>query len=354
MIRERETISPGERIMTMETKRKLEKRVLLAVKIAVGSALAIYIAEAMHLEFAVSAGTVTLLSLLGTKRETVRVSAIRIVTFFLTSLLAVLLIPWMHSEWVAFGIVIFIVALLSVIMGWKASLSVNGVIAAHYMMKMDFSIGFIYNEFMLVLIGVIIALVLNLFQMNKNRRKDIIEDMRYVERTLQGILREMAAYLRGEQLKPLGVSVWEEICTLEKKLREFMEEAMEYQNNNFAAHHDYYLYYFEMRLGQCHMLDSLHAEMKKIRTVPKQAKVVADYMDYLAEYVLEKNVPDAQMERLQGIFEDMKKEEMPESQEEFESRALLYHIMMDIEEFLNYKISFIEDLSERQRKEYWD
>lgn len=340
--------------MTMDTRRRLEKRVLLAVKIAVGSALAIYIAEAMHLEFAVSAGTVTLLSLLGTKWETVKISVIRIGTFFLTSLLAMLLIPWMHSEWIAFGMVIFIVALLSVIMGWQASLSVNGVIAAHYMMKMDFSIPFIYNEFMLVLIGVIIALVLNLFHLNGNRKKDIIEDMRYTENTLQGILREMAAYLRGEQLKPLSVSVWEEICTLEKKLREFMEEAVEYQNNNFAAHHDYYLYYFEMRLGQCHMLDSLHAEMKKIRTVPKQAEVVADYMDYLAEYVLEKNVPDAQMERLQGIFEDMKKEEMPESQEEFESRALLYHIMMDIEEFLNYKISFIEDLSERQRKEYWD
>lgn len=340
--------------MTMDTRRRLEKRVLLAVKIAVGSALAIYIAEAMHLEFAVSAGTVTLLSLLGTKWETVKISVIRIGTFFLTSLLAMLLIPWMHSEWIAFGMVIFIVALLSVIMGWQASLSVNGVIAAHYMMKMDFSIPFIYNEFMLVLIGVIIALVLNLFHLNGNRKKDIIEDMRYTENTLQGILREMAAYLRGEQLKPLSVSVWEEICTLEKKLREFMEEAVEYQNNNFAAHHDYYLYYFEMRLGQCHMLDSLHAEMKKIRTMPKQAEVVADYMDYLAEYVLEKNVPDAQMERLQGIFEDMKKEEMPESQEEFESRALLYHIMMDIEEFLNYKISFIEDLSERQRKEYWD
>lgn len=340
--------------MTMETRRKLEKRVLLAVKIAVGSALAIYIAEAMHLEFAVSAGTVTLLSLLGTKRETVRISVIRIGTFFLTSLLAMLFIPWMHSEWVAFGIVIFMVALLSVIMGWMTSLSVNGVIAAHYMMKMDFSLPFICNEFMLVLIGVIIALVLNLFHLNGNRKKDIIEDMRYTERTLQGILQKMAAYLRGEQLEPLGVSVWEEICTLEKKLREFMEEAVEYQNNNFAAHHDYYLYYFEMRLGQCHMLDSLHAEMKKIRTVPKQAEVVADYMVYLAEYVLEKNVPDAQMKRLQEIFEEMKKVEMPKSREEFESQALLYHILMDIEEFLNYKISFIEDLSEKQRKEYWD
>lgn len=340
--------------MTMETRRKLEKTLLLAGKIAVGSAAAIYIAEAMDLEYAVSAGTVTLLSLLGTKLETVRISLIRILTFFITSLLAIMLIPWMHSEWIAFGIVIFIVTLLSVIMGWKASLSVNGVIAAHFMMKMDFSIAFIYNEFMLVLIGVIIALVLNLFHLNENRKKDIIKDMRYTEGTLQNILREMAAYLRGEQLKPLHVSVWEEICALEKKLKEFMEEAAEYQNNNFEFHHDYYLDYFEMRLEQCRVLDSLHYEMKNIRTMPEQAKVVADYMNYLVDYVVEKNEPDAQMERLQEIFAEMKKEELPKSRDEFESRALLYHILMDIEEFLKYKMAFVENLSEKQRKEYWD
>ena len=340
--------------MTKEMKRKWEKMLLLAIKIAVGSAAAIYIAEAMHLEYAVSAGTVTLLSVLGTKWETVKASAIRIVTFFITSLLAVLLIPWMHSEWVAFGIVIFIMTLLSEIMGWKASLSVNGVIAAHYMMKMDFSIEFIYNEFMLVLIGVIIAFVLNLFHLNKSRKKDIIRDMRYAESKLAEILREMAAYLQGEQLKPLHISVWEEICALEEKLREFMEEGREYQDNTFEFHHDYYLDYFGMRLDQCRMLDSLHYEMKNIRTVPKQAEVVADYMNYLAGYVTEKNDPGVQMERLQELFADMKKEELPKSQDEFEGRALLYHILMDIEEFLKYKIAFIENLSEKQRKEYWD
>lgn len=340
--------------MNMETRRKLEKRLLLAVKIAVGSAVAIYIAEAMHLEYAVSAGTVTLLSLLGTKWETVKVSAVRIGTFFLTSLLAVIYIPWMHSEWIAFGIVIFIMALLSINMGWKESLSVNAVIAAHYMMKMDFSIEFIYNEFMLVLIGVVIAFVLNLFHLNENRKKDIIADMRYTERTLQEILRDMAAYLRGEQLKPLHISVWEEICALEEKLREFIEEGRQYQDNTFEFHHDYFQDYFEMRLDQCRMLDSLHYEMKNIRTVPKQAKVVADYMNYLADYVVEKNDPGPQMDRLQELFADMKKEELPKSRDEFESRALLYHILMDIEEFLKYKIAFIENLSEKQRKVYWD
>ena len=109
-----------------------------------------------------------------------------------------------------------------------------------------------------------------------------------------------------------------------------------------------------MRLDQCRMLDSLHYEMRKMRSMPKQARVIADYIRYLADYVVEKNVPEKQMVRLNEIFAEMEKEELPESREEFESRALLYHILMDLEEFLKYKQAFVEGLGERQRKEYWE
>lgn len=76
-------------------------------------------------------------------------------------------------------------------------------------------------------------------------------------------------------------------------------------------------------------------------------------MLYLADYVVERNVPSAQMEKLEGIFRDMKKEELPKSREEFENRAILYHILMDMEEFLVYKQRFVRSLDERQKKLYW-
>lgn len=336
--------------MSMERKRKLKKTLLLAFKIAFGSGAAIYIAESLHLEYAASAGTVTLLALLATKWETIRFSFIRLGTFFVTVLMAFLLIPRMHSEWIAYGVIVFLLVFLSDMMGWRATLSVNAVITAHYMTRQDFSAAFFWNEFMLVFIGVVIAFVLNLFHLNKSQKKHLIEGIRYVEEVMQRDLRELSDYLLKEQMSR---SVWEDIRTLETKLRELIEEAGEYQDNTFESHHDYYQDYFAMRLDQCRMLDSLHYEMKKIRTMPKQAVVIADYIRYLADYIVEKNVPARQMEKLEEIFAGMKKEEMPRSREEFESRALLYHILMDLEEFLKYKQAFVENLSERQREEYW-
>ena len=149
------------------------------------------------------------------------------------------------------------------------------------------------------------------------------------------------------------VSVWDEICELEKKLHEYSKEAYEFQENTFLSHPAYYIEYFEMRQGQCQLLHNLHYEMRKIRQIPRQAEIIAEYMLYLKDYVIERNVPAEQIDRLNNLFHKMKEEEMPKTRAEFENRALLYHILMDLEDFLKYKARFVEGLDSEQLKKYW-
>ena len=78
--------------------------------------------------------------------------------------------------------------------------------------------------------------------------------MRHVERQMQEILEELAGYLKQQVI---GEHVWRDISALEKDLEEFVEQAVEYQNNTFHSHPSYYIYYFEMRLKQCGVLQSL-------------------------------------------------------------------------------------------------
>ena len=277
----------------------------------------------------------------------------RLVTFAVTILLAWAAFAHIKSNWVGYGIFIFCVVLFAEVMGWRATISVNSVIGAHLLTSHDFSLAFVENELLLVLIGVVIALILNLFQNNGRNERDIIENMRYTEERLQQILRRFAGYLSQEEGTPPTVNLWDDIIRLEKELQDFILEAYEYQENTFHSHPAYYIDYFEMRLDQCHVLHNLHYEVKKIRYIPKQARVVAGYMLYLADYVVERNVPAAQMEKLETIFQDMKKEELPRTREEFENRAILYHILMDMEEFLVYKQRFVKSLDETQKKMYW-
>lgn len=366
---------------------KKRKMLLLAAKIAVGSSAAIYIAQLLGLEYAISAGTITLLTLMTTKWETVKLSVFRLVTFVVTILLAWAAFSHIKSTWIGYGVFIFCVVLFAELMGWRATISVNSVVGAHLLTRQDWGMPFVENELLLVLIGVVIAFLLNLFQNNDRNEKDIIANMRYTEKQLQEILCRFGDYLSQEEVQKTAEAgtgqtaraetaqeqagqgssknstrprsgsssgnLWDDIIRLEKELQDFILEAYEYQENTFHSHPAYYIDYFEMRLDQCHVLHNLHYEVKKIRYIPKQAKVVAGYMLYLADYVVERNVPSAQIEKLEGIFQDMKKEELPRSREEFENRAILYHILMDMEEFLIYKQRFVKSLDERQKKLYW-
>ena len=63
---------------------KFRKALLLSAKIAVGSSLAIFIAQTLQLQNAMSAGIITLLTLVTTKWETFKLSFLRLITYLFT------------------------------------------------------------------------------------------------------------------------------------------------------------------------------------------------------------------------------------------------------------------------------
>jgi len=321
-----------------------------AIKIAVGSSAAIYIANLFHLDYDVSAGTIALLTIVTTKLETIKLSFYRVVTLIFSICMAWLVFEHIDNEWAAFGLFIFVLVMVTDILGWGATLSVNAVIGTHFLTRLEFSRQFILNEILLVLIGITIAIVLNLFNNNASSHRELILHMRLTEKQLQAILKEMASYLLCQNMKE---DVWEDIRRLETELKQYIIDACEYQYNTFSSHPQYYIDYFEMRMQQCNILDILHNEVTKIRSMPKQAKIVADYMLYMKDYVIEINYAEAQLEQLYLIIDNMKQEPLPESSEEFESMALLYHVMMDLEEFLMFKKRFVDGLDEKQKEIYW-
>lgn len=332
-------------------RKKILKIGMLSVKIAIGSSIAIYLAELLGLDYSASAGTIALLTLMATKWETVRISIYRLISFAFAAALSALLFTHLHSAWLAFGIYIFVVVLTAELLGWRTTISVNAVIGAHLLQMPEFTTNAIWNELQLVLLGIVIAIVLNLFHGNAARRRDISRGMRETEQSLQHSLRRLSGYLKSEPLET-GDTVWAELEALRKSIQALIQEAWEYQENTFQDM-GYYYVYLEMRLEQCNILANLHQELHKIRAMPAQALLIADYVSYMAEYVIEINHPQRQLDRLREIFADMEREPLPATRPEFESRAILYHVLMDLEDFLKSKERFVCSLSEEERRKYW-
>ena len=240
--------------------------------------------------------------------------------------------------------------LLAIILFFGSTISVNAVIGTHFLISRDFSPRFILNEVFLVLIGTAVAFAVNLFSYNRSRQKKLVVSIQEVEEQLQLILKELASYLRKQEMKE---DVWMDIRNLETRLKKLVVDASEYEGNTFHSHTGYYMDYFEMRLEQCNVLHDLQYELKKIRSRSAQAEMIADYVTYLVDYVVETNSPMKQIKKLEAMVEEMKKQPLPITREEFESRAVLYHILTELEAFLIHKRRFVQSLDERQRRLYW-
>ncbi len=337
--------------MDDKTKFKMKKIVLLALKIGVGGSFAYYIATMLGLEYAASAGTICLLTLQTTKWDTLRLTGRRLITFFMTFSICMLLAVVIPASWVDYGIYLFLLVFFCEEVGWRNAVSVNAVTAAHFFAERDFSFAFMKNELLLVIIGVSVAIILNLFHVNKYHQSEMIKTMRRVEKEMQNILLEFAGYLRNQSM---GENVWDDISNLRKELYELIDWAQEYQNNTFVSHPEYYINYFKMRNAQCLVLLNLHSEVNRLRHIPLQAEIVADYIADLSKYVHEKNEPQKQIDGLEAILEGMKSQPLPVSRQEFESRAMLYHVLMDIEDFLKVKKDFVSSIDDVQYKIYWE
>ncbi len=325
------------------------KQILIkAFKIGVGSCIAILLAHFCGLKNEISAGTIALLTILNTRWETFRLAYTRIISFFVTVLVCYVICSQLGGGWVAYGLAVIVVVIFCEVVGWVPTLSINAVIGAHFFTSMDFSPAFIWNEFCLLLFGISTAVVLSLFTNNKGSKKALLKNMHYVEQQIQIILGELAAYLSHQKLDH---SVWEDVEKLEEQVKDFIADACKYRDNSIGSRPEHYVDYFEMRLQQIGMLRSWHYEMRRMRSMPVQAKVIADFLCYIQERVNAVHTLEEQIEKLNKTIQQMNQDSLPESCEEFESRAILYHVMMDIEDYLLVKKRFVEGLGEKEYEE---
>ena len=140
---------------------KSKKIGMQALKIAIGSSLAIYIANLFGLKYSLAAGSVALLTMVTTKWKTVKLSVARVVTFIISVLMALIIFSAVESEWMAYGIYVFFVVIIAEMLGWGATISVNALIGMHFLEVRDFEFDFIANEF-------------NIFKEDYDRKKEKI------------------------------------------------------------------------------------------------------------------------------------------------------------------------------------
>ncbi|BCA84889.1 membrane protein [Enterococcus saigonensis] len=325
--------------MNLLTKNTWQQHFGYALKIGIGSALAILLAELLELNFAASAGIITLLTISITKVQTWRLCLQRIGTFLVTVLLAFLIQPFHHLEWISYGIILVLLTFGLSARNLLPTLSVNAVGLTHLLVDKNLTFAAVMNEFWLLVIGLLIAIVVNHFQHYESQKKYLNYCRTISEKKFKEVFEKLAVYLQDSEVNN---HVWDEIIHLEKELHTYTQAAFAYQQNRLPVTDDFYLDYFEMRAQQCGVLHNLHYEIKKLRQIKSDSAVIVTFLNEIAAHFGEMSQPIEQLQMMDQLVQKIEEASLPQTKEEFLSKARLYHILMDLEEFLIFKKRFLQ------------
>ena len=309
--------------------------IIKLIKYVVGSVVAVLLAAALRIEFAYAAGIITLLTIQDTKKETVKIAAKRIVIFIIMTILSAAVFPLAGYHVWAFGVVLIPYLICCIALDMKEAIDPIAVLCTHYISAGSCNAGMILNEFLILVIGAGVGILLNMFM--PGSRAKLVEYQRMVDDKMIHILKRMALYMERDNKSDYTGECFEE---LDKMLINLKKEALYYMNNHFLGENDYYYEYMQMRARQCSILKRVYSDIVRLTTTPQQVRALADFVERIAVEFAEENDVQGLLEELEALKESYTISELPKSREEFENRAMLYHIMEDLKVFLQIKREF--------------
>ncbi len=320
------------------------------LKIAAGAGISMALAEGLGLHYAASAGVITLLSIQDTKRETIRVMVRRLFSFGLALAFAAACFSVFGYGAPALGVFLLLFSGASLALGIPEGISVNTVLMTHFMAERSMSVLNIVNELALLAAGVGIGVLVNLYILGKGRlmRENQAE---FVSR-MKDILESMAKML-SPQKEAEEAGLRERLKGLDLLLKAGEKNAYEEMENKLLTETKYYLRYMNMRKNQSAVLGRIAENIGHLQTLPVQSEQIARFIRQIVDSFHEYNNAIELLDRLMKVKESMRKQPLPDTRQEFESRAVLYRILLELEQFLEIKKNFVEELTEDEIKKFW-
>ncbi len=306
-------------------------------KLLIGAIASIFVANLLHLTYAYSAGIITLLSIQDTKKETLQTFGKRLLIFIAMTMLSLLVFPLLGYHLGAFAVILLPYLLLCLVLNMKEAIAPVAVLCTHYISSQSCDLAMIVNELLLLLIGAGVGIFLNLF-FTENRYL-IRREQESIEEQMRHILNEMAFYIKNDRVCPVQREIFRQ---LDAMLADLEHEAALYLNNHFSGENDYFYCYVNLRMGQCSLLKRIYADIARLEMIPEQASLISDYVAQMAQVFHETNNAEMLLKQLDALYGIFDGERLPESRKEFENRAILYHILGDLREFVKRKQTFYQ------------
>lgn len=304
------------------------------IKTAIATPIAISIAQLFGVSNVVSAGILTILCIQPSRKKSVESAVHRFFACILAILFSVVFFEMLGYTPYTLGILLAVFIPTAVFLKIEKGIMTSTVITLNLYALDAIKWSFIYDQFLLIIIGIGIGLLVNLYMPSLDKELSALQQQ--LEDNFQIILKEIAFYIREENMDWDG----KEIAKV-SKLFEEADELVERDKENHMLRDQHSFYnYFRMRKKQ---FDLLQQMLPLVTRLPKKDAVseeIATYFEKLSEAVHPGNTAIIYLYELRELSENFKKKDLPKTHEEFETRASLHQLLHEIEEYLKLKYKY--------------
>ncbi|HEL1546691.1 aromatic acid exporter family protein [Streptococcus suis] len=309
---------------------------LRTIKLIFATVLAIYLATALGLSYATAAGIIAILSVLDTRKSSFKMARNRLFSTLLALIIAVLTFALFGFGIWTLGIYLALYVPLAYRFNWEAGIAPSTVLVTHLLLEQDISLIFLGNELALFLIGAGLALLFNLYMPSQEKKIEAYHDQ--VEDLLKQILLRFEAFL----LNGDGRNEAELITQLDQTLDEALKVVYLDRHNQLFQQTNYQVHYFEMRAAQNKILRTMAGNINKCLLEGRENVILSSLFERAAQQLSRENSAKELLLDIELFHATFRERPLPQTREEFETRATLFQLLHDMEAFIRLKVDFYE------------
>ncbi|MBE6072805.1 MAG: aromatic acid exporter family protein [Clostridium butyricum] len=307
-------------------------------KMALSATISVLISNYIGLEFGVTSGIISILSIQDTKKESVIVGVKRFFAATIAILLSFLLYVFLGNNPVIFGGFLLIFIPITIKFKIQDGMVVGAVLSTHLLISTNINMHWIINELVLTIIGISIAMMFNLY--TASLEDDFEKNKHKIEEQYKLILLNLSESLITQAVPKDEEKIF---GFVEKLIYETKIMSQRISNNYFFRNQDYYLCYIDMRMAQFDTLKRMKKHFSRFYMTYEQTKLLSEFTHKVAINIYADNDCIELIRQLTLLREEYRIMELPKNREEFENRALLFQFLNDLEDFLIIKKEFKEN-----------
>ncbi|GIN60613.1 hypothetical protein J27TS8_06060 [Robertmurraya siralis] len=314
------------------------------IKTALGTTLSILLAQTIGLNNFASAGILTILCIKPTKVKSVKASWDRVLACLMAMLFSTIFFEGITYHPITIGLMLLFFIPTAVMCKAQEGIVSSSVIILHIYMAGNVTFELLLNELGIVIIGVGMALIMNLYMPSAGKK--LIQYQAELEDNFRKIILEIVHYLRTSD------SSWDgsELTRTARLIDEAKTMAFQDVENHFRRNDHLYYHYFKMREKQFEIIERILPLVASLPVTVVQGQMIGDFLEELAEHISPGEVPKNFLENLLEMREEFQSMGLPQTREEFEVRAALLQLTKEMEQYLMLKNSF--KYLKREKKKY--